>query len=437
MDEKRAVFKQLLSTRYIIQAVVRGAKYIYYKKRLRRAAAVCLSALVILCVFTDAFATGPLAGALAALYRIALVSLLVFVGPVFLWWLGNPNDFIKIEFALTKIGLTNAAGEIPILLSRTLAGAGRGEVWELEAYGIPLSAFNDAAEKLEAALDIALVSADTGSNGRRVRLHVVPHPGPWPEVLKWDRSKMPSRNAAAALGENRGQLIQNDFSVTPHLLLAGQTGSGKSVLLKCLMLQFFLKGWRVYLIDYKRGADYGRSWEDRCELVTEDEALLKLLEDVCAEMERRLELFHEKDCPNIDVCNSKCGAGMPRIAVCFDEVAEALEKSSGMSREEKERKEKLSHLLSSIARLGRAAGIHLVLATQRGSAEVLSGQIRSNVQAVCGIANENLSILTLGTADAHKRIPKTARGRFLTEEGVMFHSYFSDFGEADFTGRGN
>lgn len=148
-------------------------------------------------------------------------------------------------------------------------------------------------------------------------------------------------------------------------------------------------------------------------------------------MERRLDLLHEADCPNIDVYNAKHEA-LPRIAVCFDEVAEALEKSSGMSKADKERKEQISYLLGSLARLGRAAGVHLLLATQRGSAEVLSGQIRSNVQAICGIANENLSILTLGTADAHKRIPKTARGRFLREDGTMFQSHYCTFEESDF-----
>lgn len=364
-----------------------------------------------------------------ALYRTALVIIFFGVGLVLLWVVGTPEKFCKIAFALSTVSLTNAAGEIPVLISRS--STKNAEIWEFEAYGIPLSAFNDAIEKLESALDIAIIAADTGSNGRRVVLTVVPHPDPWPEILPWDKSKLPEKNSVVALGENRGQPIYNDFSVTPHLLLAGQSGSGKSVLLKSIMQQFLLKNWQVYLVDYKRGTDYGRVWESHCTFVTEDDTLLELLESVKTEMERRLDLLHETDCPNIDVYNSK-HEPLHRIAICFDETAEALEKSSGMSKETKERKEQISYLLGSLARLGRAAGIHIVLATQRGSADVLSGQIRSNIQAICGIANENLSILTLGTADAHKRIPKTARGRFLREDGVMFQGYYSDFDELNF-----
>lgn len=433
MDEQRTLFKQVLKTRYLLQAITTGVQRLCTGKRLLRYAGAYLLSFFVLCRIVSASSTGIFAGIIAALYNAALAIIFFSAGLVLLWTLGTPKEFIPIMFAMTKIqGLTNAAGEIPVLLSRTSTDSG-GEIWEFEAYGIPLSTFHDAVEKLESALDVAIVTADTGSDGRKILLTVVPHPGPWPSVLPLDKFKLPEKNSVVALGENRGQSVYNDFSVVPHLLITGQSGSGKSVFLKTIMLQFLFKQqWLVCLVDYKRGADYGRSWESRCALITDDESLLELLQAVKTEMERRLDLLHETDCPNIDVYNAKHAAS-PRIAVCFDEVAEALETSSGMSKEDKERKEQISYLLGSLARLGRAAGIHLLLATQRGSAEVLSGQIRSNVQAICGIANENLSILTLGTADAHKRIPKfSARGRFLREDGTMFQSYYCTFEESDF-----
>lgn len=430
MDEQRALFKQILKTRYLLYAIATGAQRVCTDKRLRLYAGGYLLLFLLSCCIVSVCSTGIFKEMTAALYKTVLAIVFFGTGLVLLWTLGTPKGFCKIEFALSKIALANAAGEIPILISRKPTDSA-GEIWEFEAYGIPLSAFNDATEKLESALDVAIVTADTGNDGRKVLLTVVPHPGPWPSVLLWDKSKLPEKNSMVALGENRGQPVYNDFAVTPHLLIAAQTGGGKSVLLKMIMLEFLFKHWQIFLVDFKRGADYGRSWESRCTLITEDEPLLELLEAVKAEMERRLDLLHEADCPNIDVYTAIHDA-LPRIAICFDEVAEALEKSTGMSKETKERKEQISYLLGSLARLGRAAGIHLLLATQRGSAEVLSGQIRSNVQAICGIANENLSILTLGTADAHKRIPKTARGRFLREDGTIFQSFYCNFEEEDF-----
>ena len=380
--------------------------------------------------------TGDIFAAISSLlHRLTFNTIFILIGLILLWVLGTPKGFLRIMFGMARIqSLNNGAGEIPMLLSRTPTGHGRGEIWEFEAYGVPLSMFIDAQEKLESALDIALVSADNGSDGRKIVLTVVPHPGPWPALLPWDIQKIPRQNSVVVLGENRGEQILHDFDVTPHLICASQSGGGKSVLLKSIMLQLLHKEWTVYLIDYKRGADYGADWESRCALITDDTPLLALLDELYAEMERRYDTMHQASCPNIEVYNSKRGQSMTRVALCFDEVAEALERSSGMSSDEKKLKEQIAYRLSSIARLGRAAGISLVLSTQRGSADVIPPQVRSNVQAICGIANENLSMLTLGTADAHKRIPKTARGRFLTADGTMFQGYYSDFGPECFEG---
>lgn len=433
MDNNRTLFKQILQARYVLKGIFSGFRRVCKEPRLWLYSMAYLLLMWAACRIASIAATGPLAAMIASLYRIAFTFLFAAGGFVLLWMLGTPKGFLKISFAMTKVSdLSNAAGEIPVLISRAPTAGGHSEYWEFEAYGVPLSAFINALERLESALDIAIVTADTGNDGRKIVLTVVPHPGPWPKVLLWDISKMPLKYSAVALGENRGELITNDFSITPHLLLAGQTGSGKSVLLKIIMLQILHKGWQVYLADYKRGSDYGRNWETRCTLLTDDMPLLEALEEIRTEMERRLDLLHETDCPNIDIYNSKYGTQVPRIAICFDEIAEAVEKTSGMSKAEKERKEQISYLLSSLARLGRAAGVHLILATQRGSADVLAGQIRSNINAICGIANENLSLLILSTADAHKRIPKTARGRFIREDGTMFQAYYSDFTADEF-----
>lgn len=435
MDEKRLLFKQILAAKYIARFLGIGIKRLQFSRHLQFCMVLGFLAAWTLgqAVVRIAVTGSPLAGMLESIYSVVLGLLCVCAGVVLLYCLGAPRDFLAVCSGLTKISLTNAAGEIPILLSRAPVGHGRGERWEFESYGVPLSEFNDNAEEIESALDVALVASDTGSNGRRVVLTVVPHPGPWPKLLPWDVSKCPEKPSMVVLGENRGEPVFYDFGVMPHLLVAGTSGSGKTVLFKSIILQLLAKGAQAILIDFKLGADYSEAWQNRCTFIMKDDEMVEILETVHAEMTRRLTLF--RGIRNIEVYNSICTSQekLNRIVVCFDEVGEALEKESGMSKEQKAYKDRASYLLSSIARLGRAAGVHLLLATQRGSAEVLSGQIRSNIRAVCGIANENLSILTLGNANASKRIPKTAVGRFLLDDDVtVFQGFYSEFEEEDF-----
>lgn len=432
LNNNNSLFHQILKMRYLFAFAARGVRRVLRDRRLLLVGAGYIAAGFVLCHVAGAAFSGPMAVAIGSLYRLALTILFAAVGCFGLWHLGLPKDFLRILGCLSKISLVNAAGEYPVLLSRKPSGKNaRGEIWEFESYGVPASAFVDATEELESALDIALVTVKPGDDGRKVLLDVVPHPGPWPEVLPWAWNKLPEKASVIALGENRGEQVLQDFSVRPHLMIGGQTGSGKSVLMKTVMLQCLLHDWKVVLIDYKRLVDYGKVWKERCEMVTEDSTLLATLDGLCAEMERRLKLLAAENCANIDEYREKTGEFLPRVGVFFDEIAECLD-AAKLTKEGKETKQRVEKSLSSLARLARAAGIHLVIATQRGGADVLPGQVRSNIQSICGIANENLSILTLGTAEADKRIPKDARGRFLKDDGTMFQGYFCRFEEADF-----
>jgi len=80
-----------------------------------------------------------------------------------------------------------------------------------------------------------------------------------------------------------------------------------------------------------------------------------------------------------------------------------------------------------IARQGRAFGIHLILATQRPDATILSGQIKNNVNCrICGRADTILSQIILDSTAAAEQIPKDARGRFLLHDGTFFQAYWFD-----------
>ena len=102
---------------------------------------------------------------------------------------------------------------------------------------------------------------------------------------------------------------------------------------------------------------------------------------------------------------------------------------TGRSKEDKELLAQIENRLATLARLGRAFGIHLILATQRPDANILPGQIKNNLDfRVCGRADDILSGIILGNNSADDQIPKDARGRFLTGDGTVFQAYLFDEG---------
>ena len=117
---------------------------------------------------------------------------------------------------------------------------------------------------------------------------------------------------------------------------------------------------------------------------------------------------------------------MAQYIFACDEIAEVLDKT-GMDNARKKQIGQLETKLSTIARQGRAFGIHLILATQRPDADILNGQIRNNLDCrICGRADAILSQIILGNSDAAEKIPKHARGRFLLHDGTLFQAYWFD-----------
>ena len=109
--------------------------------------------------------------------------------------------------------------------------------------------------------------------------------------------------------------------------------------------------------------------------------------------------------------------------MAIDEVAEVLDKK-GLKKEQKEKIEKIEGFLSTIARLGRAVGIHVILSMQRPDANVLAGQIKNNIDArICGKAEDTLSMIVLDSTEASRKIPKTSHGLFVNQDGELFRAF--------------
>ena len=351
---------------------------------------------------------------------ISIAGLLFFV-----IFMGTPLRYARIRNSFYRIGLMNKAGEVPLLIKESHLKNSNIVVLEFEACGIPRVKWEDKRADLESELNVYIVKISEGKSRRRIELHVVPADQQLSENIYWDDKNLRKESFVLVLGESvLGQETVNIARV-PHILLGGSTGSGKSVLLKLLLMQCIRKGAEVYIADFKGGVDFSDSWRAYCELIIDSDLLLDKLTYITEELERRKVLFRNSGSSNLDEYNRNNG-DLKRIIFACDEVAEILDKT-GQQKVEKERIAAFENKLSTIARQGRAFGIHLILATQRPDANILAGQIRNNMDCrICGRADNVLSHIILDNTSAADAIEKDAQGRFITADGTIFQGYLFD-----------
>jgi len=346
---------------------------------------------------------------------------------------GTPLGAKAIHENLWRIGLCNHAGESPLLIAKHIDKKDPHIViLEFEANGIPKKEWEDKQSKIETALDVHVVKVAVGESKRRILLHTVSMRSSLPDTLYWKDDYLSRDSFILVLGESLTGRETVNMAKVPHILLGGSTGSGKSVLLKLLLMQAVKKDALVSIADFKGGVDFPAVWHRECRMVFEANDLLHLLTQYVEELERRKAVFRDAGIANIDQYNAaNCTSlRLHRMIFACDEVAELLDKT-GLDKQGKELVLQIENKLSTIARQGRAFGIHLILATQRPDATILAGQIRNNIDCrVCGRADNVLSQIILDSTDAADQIPKDAQGRFITHEGIVFQGYLFDEGSA-------
>jgi S-DNA-T family DNA segregation ATPase FtsK/SpoIIIE len=175
-----------------------------------------------------------------------------------------------------------------------------------------------------------------------------------------------------------GQAAMADLAMMPHLLIAGATGAGKSVMINTLLSSLLYRNspaqLKLILVDPKRVelTLYNDIPHLLTPVIVEPEKTISALKWAVAEMERRLKLFAEVGKRNIIEYNSlKQEESMPYIVIVIDEMADLMMLAAG----------DVEALIVRLAQLARAAGIHLVLATQRPSVNVITGLIKANIPA--------------------------------------------------------
>ena len=364
--------------------------------------------------------------ALKHLMRYALTAYLLFGGAVLLALLLCPIGRRMARDRLQCIGLTNHAGIPPDLLRKCRdSGNPRVTVWEFNNRSIPIDEWEKKRPAIETTLGINIVKLAYARGKSRVLLYAVPAGEDLPKVLRWDVSCLSHKSFVLVLGEGYAGPVTVNLAHVPHILLSGSTGSGKSVLLKLLLMQCIKKYAKVFIADFKGGVDFPKVWHEKCRMCFTEESLLDTLDRLVLALEDRKSGFAAMGCPNIDSYN-KIRRPLPRLIFACDEAAEMLDKT-GADAGRKKLLAQIESRLSTIARQGRAFGIHLILATQRPDATVIPGQIKNNMDfRVCGRADNVLSQIILDSTDAADQIPKDARGRFITGDGTVFQGYLFD-----------
>ena len=195
------------------------------------------------------------------------------------------------------------------------------------------------------------------------------------ELLSDDNFKSTSHKIPICIGKDiSGNIEVIDLSKTPHLLVAGTTGSGKSVfintLLASLLYKFSPNQLKLILIDPKmlELSVYNDIAHLLTPVVTEPKKAIIALKWVCKEMERRYSLMNEEGTRSLEGFNQKAPETLPYIVVFIDEMADLMMTAG----------KEVEHYVQRLAQMARACGIHLVMATQRPSVDIITGSIKAN-----------------------------------------------------------
>lgn len=379
-------------------------------------------------------AAGPADGIIGHLMQ-PLVCILVVLGSIIFFVTGVtisaiPRGAFQTADAFRRVGLTNAAGEPPLLASCRKEDS--KTVIDVFTQGLTIPQLQERIEPLESALGKRITKIEPGEDNQSIRLHLAPGNTKLPELAYLPQGQ-PLKPLEILLGTSLDGPVTWDPDKVPHLLIGGSTGSGKTTIGKTIISQCLPMG-DVYIIDLKGGLDYPPQWQTQsCSFATTSFDALSVTGQIVQQLNQRKEMFDAVvrydgiPCSGLSTFNQlRPEVKLHPIFVFTDEIAEITD-TTGMDKPHKEEAAAIVGNLSTIARQGRALGIHLIVMTQRPDAVVVPGQIKNNLDGrICGKADNVLSQIILDNTDAADRIPKDSQGLFLNQDGILFRGYLFD-----------
>lgn len=262
------------------------------------------------------------------------------------------------------------------------------------------------------------------------------------EVLESKENNKPDAKLLIGFGRDiAGQAILAELNKMPHLLVAGSTGSGKSVCINAIIISILMRAKphevKMMLIDPKMVelSVYNGIPHLLAPVVTDPKKASQALQKVVSEMERRYDLFSHTGTRNIKGYNSYVErynqehedqlSKLPYIVVIIDELADLMMVAS----------HDVEDAITRLAQMARAAGIHLIIATQRPSVDVITGVIKANIPSriafAVSSAVDSRTILDMGGAErllgrgdmlfmpAGTSKPIRVQGAFVSDEEVQ------------------
>ncbi len=220
------------------------------------------------------------------------------------------------------------------------------------------------------------------------------------EVVQDEGVRKAESRLCIGLGKDiSGNIISCDIAKMPHMLVAGSTGSGKSVCINTIIAGILYKATpdevKLILVDPKvvELSNYNGIPHLLTPVVTEPKKAASALHWAVQEMEKRYQMFADQNVRNIDTYNAKAETKMPFIVIIIDELSDLMMVA----------KVDVEDAILRLAQKARAAGIHLIVATQRPSVDVITGIVKANIPSRIAFAvssqTDSRTILDMGGAE--------------------------------------
>ncbi len=236
------------------------------------------------------------------------------------------------------------------------------------------------------------------------------------DVMESESFRRIKSSLRLAMGKDvAGRPVAVDLTALPHLLIAGTTGSGKSVcvnsIISCLLMTRTPDELRFVLVDPKRVelSGYNGMPHLLAPVVVDADRVVSVLQWMMREMDSRLDLFAKVGVRNIEEYNSQAttegNRPLPRLVIIIDELADLIMNAP----------EETEGAIARIAQMARATGMHMILATQRPSINVVTGRIKANLPA-------RISFNVFSNADSRVILDQGGAEKLLGKGDMLFQA---------------
>lgn len=284
----------------------------------------------------------------------------------------------KMKENFESIGLANKFGQVPILIYQKQLDEFR-DLMCFNAMSVGLDTFELKRQELEAAFGKPIESIKRSSDVKRVEIVFSTKRLSSGIHFLETAERQALKPDQFYVGETMKGILTTDIKKLPHLMIAGTTGAGKSVFFKQVLTSLLRSSnhLQIYFIDLKNGLE-AIDFKDapNVAIAKNTNEALYFLEKVYSEMNKRFKYLETKGFKSIEPQRDK----MDRIVIAVDEASELYADKSKFD-SDYEDSAQIQSLTNSIARLGRAAGIHLILATQKVNKESINTVIQENISA--------------------------------------------------------